>query len=223
MLLNKVPADLTRFIDHTLLAADATAKDIEKLCAEAREHKFFSVCVNGCWVATAYHLLEDSDVKVVSVAGFPLGAMTPDAKRLEAEAAVDDGAGEIEVVLNHARLKMGEDKFVLREIIDVVEAADERTVKVILETGLLTNAEKIRAAQLIVESGAQFVQVGTGFGKNLTTLAALADIKLLRETVGPEFGVKVAGGLNDLHTAQAFIEAGATRLGTASGIAIVQS
>lgn len=220
MLLAPVPADLAKFIDHTLLAADATAADIEKLCAEARENNFFSVCVNGCWVATAYHLLEATEVKVVSVAGFPLGAMTSDAKRFEAEAAVDDGAHEIEVVLNHARLKMGDDKFVLREIIDVVEAADERPVKVILETGLLTDAEKIRAAQLIVESGAQFVQAGTGLGKNAATVA---DIKLLREAVGPEFGIKAAGGINDAPAARAMIAAGASRLGPASGIAIVQS
>ena len=118
MLLPTVPADLARFIDHTLLVADATAADIEKLCAEAREHRFFGVCVNGCWVATAYHLLEDTEVKVVGVAGFPLGAMTSDAKRFEVEAAVDDGAHEVEVVLNHARLKMGDDRFVLREIIE---------------------------------------------------------------------------------------------------------
>jgi deoxyribose-phosphate aldolase len=158
-------------------------------------------------------------VKVVGVTGFPLGAMTSDAKRFEAEAAVDDGAHEIEVVLNHARLKMGDDKFVLREIIDVVEAADERTVKVIVETSLLTEAEKIRAAQLVVESGAQFMQVATGFANSR---AASADIKLLRETVGPEFGIKAVGGINDLKTARAMIEAGAMRLGTSSGMAIVR-
>ena len=220
MLLPVVPADLARFIDHTLLAADATAADIAKLCAEAREHNFYSVCVNGCWVATAYHLLEDTEVKVVGVAGFPLGAMTPDAKRFEVEAAVDDGAHEVEVVLNHARLKMGDDKFVLREIVDVVESADERPVKVILEPSLLTDAEKIRAVHLIFESGAQFVQAGTGFG---ASVAVIADVKLLRETVGPEFGIKAVGGINDLAAAQAMIAAGATRFGTSSGIAMVQS
>ena len=214
MLLATVSADLAKFIDHTLLAADATAADIAKLCAEAREYRCFSVCVNGCWVAPAYQLLEDSEVKVVGVVGFPLGAMTADAKRFEAEAAVDDGAHEIEVVLNHARLKMGDDKFVLREIIDVVEAADERPVKVILETGLLSEDDKIRAAQLIRETGAQFVQVATGFAGSR---AALADVKLLRAAVGPAFGVKAAVGINDLATARAMIEAGATRLGTACG------
>jgi deoxyribose-phosphate aldolase len=216
MLLSTVPADLARLIDHTLLTADATADDIKKLCTEARENNFFSVCVNGGWVATAYHLLEDSEVKIVGVAGFPLGAMTSDAKRFEAEAAVDDGAHEIEVVLNHARLKMGDDKFVLREIIDVVESADERTVKVILETSLLTEAEKIRAVQLIVESGAQFVQAATGFSDSRATSD---DVKLLRETVGREFGIKAAG-VNNFQNALALIAAGATRLGTSSGIVL---
>lgn len=219
MLLSTIPAELAQCIDLTLLAADASATDIEKLCAEARAHRFFSVCVNGCWVATAYQLLEDSEVKVVGVAGFPLGAAAADVKRFEAEAAVDDGAHEIEVVLNHARLKMGDDKFVLREIIDVVEAADERPVKVILETGLLTDAEKIRAAQIIVESGARFVQAGTGFGAGS---ASIADVKLLRETVGPEFGVKAAG-VNDVNTVQAMIAAGATRLGTSASVTIIRS
>src|SRR5271170_3181020 len=138
------PAQLASFIDHTLLKADATAKDIEKLCAEARENNFFSVCVNGSWVASAHHLLEGSDVKVASVVGFPLGAMSGDAKRFETEAAIDDGAQEIDVVLNVGKLKDGDDKYVLRELIEVVEVADERTVKVILETCLLTDEEKIR-------------------------------------------------------------------------------
>src|SRR5208283_2698293 len=124
---------LAAFIDHTVLKADATAKDIEKLCAEAREHKFHSVCVNGSWVGQAGHFLEGTEVKVASVVGFPLGAMAADVKRFETEAAVDDGAHEIDVVLNVGRLKAGDDKHVLRELRDVVEAADERPVKVILE------------------------------------------------------------------------------------------
>ena len=161
--LTLTPAELAAYIDHTLLKPEASLAQIEKLCAEAREHHFFSVCVNGSWVATAYHLLEDSDVKVASVVGFPLGAMASDVKRFEAEAAIDDGAHEIDMVLNIARLKAGDDKYVLREIIDVVEAADERTVKVILETCLLTDEEKIRACQIVVESGAHFVKTSTGF------------------------------------------------------------
>ncbi|HTV75565.1 MAG TPA: deoxyribose-phosphate aldolase, partial [Candidatus Baltobacteraceae bacterium] len=144
-----MPAQLAAFIDHTLLKADATAKDIEKLCAEALENKFFSVCVNGSWVASVHHLLEGSDVKVASVVGFPLGAMSSDAKRFETEAAIDDGAQEIDVVLNVGKLKDGDDKYILRELCDVVEAADERTVKVILETCLLTEEEKIRACKIV--------------------------------------------------------------------------
>jgi deoxyribose-phosphate aldolase len=216
--MNLTPEQLAAFIDHTLLKPAASLAQIEKLCAEAREYNFFSVCVNGSWVAAAYHLLEDSDVKITSVVGFPLGAMTSDTKRFEAEAAIDDGAHEIDLVLNIARLKAGDDKYILREIIDVVEAADERTVKVILETCLLTDEEKIRACHLVVESGAQFVKTSTGFS---TSGATIADVKLMRETVGPTFGVKASGGIRDLPTALAMIEAGATRLGTSAGVAIV--
>jgi deoxyribose-phosphate aldolase len=210
---------LAAFIDHTLLKADATAKDIEKLCAEAREHKFFSVCVNGSRVAAARHFLDGSDVKVASVVGFPLGAMSTDAKRFETEAAIDDGAQEIDVVLNIGRLKDGDDKYVLRELCDMVEAADEHTVKVILETCLLTDEQKIRACRMVVECGAHFVKTSTGFS---TGGATVADVKLMRATVGPEFGVKASGGIRDTKAALAMIEAGATRLGTSASVAIVK-
>jgi len=214
-----VATALARFIDHTLLAADVAAKDIERICAEARERNFYSVCVNGCWVATAYHRLEESDIKVVGVVGFPLGAMTSDTKRFEAEAAVDDGAHEIDMVLNIARLKAGDDKYVLREIIDVVEAADERPVKVILETCLLSDEEIIRACHLVVESGAQFVKTSTGFSSGGATEA---DVKLIRATVGPKFGLAASGNISEARTAFAMIEAGATRLGTSAGLAIIE-
>jgi deoxyribose-phosphate aldolase len=210
---------LAAYIDHTLLKADASAADIKKLCAEAREHDFFSVCVNGSRVAEARHFLDGSDVKVASVVGFPLGAMSTDAKRFETEAAIDDGAQEIDVVLNIARLKDGDDKYVLRELCDVVEAADEHTVKVILETCLLTEEEKIRACQMVVESGAHFVKTSTGFNSGGATVA---DVKLMRATVGPDFGVKASGGIRDLKAALTMIEAGATRLGTSAGVAIVK-
>lgn len=202
-----------------MLKPDASPAQIEKLCAEAREHHFFSACVNGSWVATARHFLDGSDVKVASVVGFPLGAMSSDVKRYETEVAIDDGAHEIDVVLNIARLKAGDDKYVFRELVDVAEAADERTVKVILETCLLTDEEKVRACKLVVDSGAHFVKTATGFS---TAGATVADVKLMRETVGPKFGVKASGGIRDVQTALAMIEAGATRLGTSSGIAIVQ-
>jgi deoxyribose-phosphate aldolase len=216
---NFSPAQLAAFIDHAQLKPETSPVQIKQLCAEALEHNFFSVCVNGCWVATACQLLEDSDVKITGVVGFPFGAMSSDTKRFETEAVIDDGAHEIDMVLNIAQLKAGDDKYVLREIIDVVEAADERTVKVILETCLLTDEEKIRACHLIVESGAHFVKTSTGFS---TSGATVADVKIMRAAVGPTFGVKASGGIRDLPTALAMIEAGATRLGTSAGVAIVQ-
>lgn len=219
MSLPTTPAALARLIDHTLTRAGATIRDIEKLCAEAREYKFHSVSVNGSWVVAARHFLDGSEVKVGCAVSFPLGAMSGDVKRFETEAAIDDGAHEIDVVLNLGRLKAGDDKYVLRELRDVVEAADEWPVKVILETCLLTREEKIRACQLVVESGARFVKTSTGFS---TGGATVEDVKLMRETVGPKFGVKASGGIRDTQTALAMIEAGATRLGTSAGVAIVK-
>ena len=210
---------LARHLDHTLLKPDATAQDIEQLCREALEHHFWSVCVNGSRVAQAYALLEDSGVKVACTVGFPLGAMTADTKRLEVEAAIDDGAQEIDVVLNIGRLKDGDDAYVLRELRDVVDAAEERTVKVILETCLLTRDEKIRACKLVVESGAHFVKTSTGFS---TSGASTHDVQLMRECVGPKFGVKASGGIRDAKIALGMIESGATRLGTSASVAIVK-
>lgn len=210
--------DLARYIDHTLLKPDATARDIEQLCAEARAHGFFAVCVNGSRVELARALLEDSEVKAACVVGFPLGAMESDVKRFETEAAIDSGAQEIDVVLNVGRLKDGDHRYVLRELRDVVEAAEERVVKVILETGLLTREEKIRACELVVEAEAHFVKTSTGFGPGGATVE---DIKLMREAVGPEFGVKASGGIRNFATARALIEAGATRLGVSAGAAIM--
>ena len=219
MSLPTTPAALARFIDHTLTRADATLPDIEKLCIEARENKFYSVSVNGSWVVAACHFLEGSEVKVGCAVGFPLGAMSGDVKRFETEAAIDDGAHEIDVVLNLGRLRASDDKYVLRELCDVVEAADERTVKVILETCLLAREEKIRAGELVVESGAHFVKTSTGLS---TGGATVEDVTLLRETVGPKFGVKASGGIRDARRALAMIAAGATRLGTSAGVAIVK-
>jgi deoxyribose-phosphate aldolase len=210
---------LARYIDHTLLKPEATAADIEKLCREAMEHHFWSVCVNGSRVAQAYQLVENSGVKVAAVVGFPLGAMTADAKRFEVEAAIDEGAQEIDVVLNVGKLKDGDDKYVLRELRDVVDAAEERTVKVILETCLLTRDEKIRACKLVVESGAHFVKTSTGFS---TAGATTHDVQLMRECVGPNFGVKASGGIRDAQIALGMIQSGATRLGTSAGVAIVK-
>lgn len=210
---------LAKYIDHTLLKPDATAREIEQLCREALEHQFWSVCVNGSRVAQAYALIEGSGVKVACTVGFPLGAMSADAKRYEVEAAIDDGAQEIDLVLNIGRLKEGDDAYVLRELRDVVEAADERTVKVILETCLLSRDEKVRACKLVVESGAHFVKTSTGFS---TAGATTHDVQLLRESVGPDFGVKASGGIRDAKIALGMIQAGATRLGTSSGVAILK-
>lgn len=212
------PEALARYIEHTLLKPDATRVAIEKLCAEAREHRFHCVCVNGSRVIEAGALLEGSGVKVATVVGFPLGAMDSDAKRYETEAAIDNGAHEIDVVLNLGRLKDGDHAYLLRELRDVAEAADERPVKVILETCYLTQEEKIAACQIVVDSGAQFVKTSTGYGSGNATIA---DVKLMRQTVGEKFGVKAAGGIRDAQTALAMIEAGANRLGTSSGVAIV--
>jgi deoxyribose-phosphate aldolase len=213
-------AQLAHYIEHTLLKPDATAEDIKRLCIEAKEQGFFSVCVHGSRVALALSLLEDTPSKVVTVVGFPLGAAEADVKRFETEAAVDSGAQEIDMVINIGRLKDGDDAYVLREIRDVVEAADERPVKVILETGMLSKEEKMRACALVLDSGAHFVKTSTGF--NSAGGATLEDVALLREMVGPKFGVKASGGIRDAGTALAMIEAGATRLGTSHGIAIMK-
>jgi deoxyribose-phosphate aldolase len=210
--------ELARYIEHTLLKPDATRAGIEKLCAEAREHRFHCVCVNGSRIVEARAFLEESDVKVATVIGFPLGAMDSDAKRYETEVAIDNGAHEIDVVLNLGRLKDADHARVVRELRDVVEAADDRPVKVILETGYLTTEEKIAACRIVLDSGAQFVKTSTGFGPSQATVE---DVQLMRQSVGAKFGVKAAGGIRDTQTALAMIAAGANRLGTSSGVAIV--
>lgn len=212
-------AQLARFIDHTVLKPDATRVDIEKLCAEARQFGFCTVCVNGSRVELARHLLDGTDVLVACTVGFPLGAMDTDAKRFETESAIDAGAQEIDVVLNVGKLKDGDHGFVLRELRDIAEAADERTVKVILENCLLTRDEIQEACRIVLDSGAHFVKTSTGFSRGG---AVIEDVRLMREIVGASFGVKAAGGIRDTATALAMIEAGATRLGTSGGVAIVQ-
>jgi len=206
-------AELVRRLERTLARPDATRRDIEQLCAEARAQGFHGVCVGGSRVELARTLLEDSEVKVTALVGFPLGAADADAKRYETEVAVDHGAQEIETVLNIGRLKDGDRRYVLRELRDIAEAADERSVKVILETGLLTPEERVLACQLVLESGVHCVCTGTGLG----SAATAADVQSLRAAVGDKFGVKAAG-ISDLQNALALIEAGATRLGiTAAG------
>ncbi|MBM3832203.1 MAG: deoxyribose-phosphate aldolase [Verrucomicrobia bacterium] len=212
--------DLARYIDYTLLKPEASRLEINKLCSEAREYQFYSVCVNGSRVIEAYALLDGSGVKVSTTVGFPLGAADADAKRYETEVAIDNGAHEIDAVLNIGRLKEGDHQYVLRELRDIVGAADERPVKVILETCLLTRDEKVLACKLAVDSGAHFVKTSTGFSSSNGTIE---DVKLLREIVGPKFGVKASGGIRDTRTALSMIEAGANRLGTSAGVAIVRA
>ena len=214
-----IHSELAALIDHTLLKPEASATDIDRLCAEAIEHRFHCVCVHGSRVARAYARLEDSGVLVAAVVGFPLGAMDGDVKRYETEVAVDLGADEIDMVLNIGKLKEGDSKAVFREIRDVVEAAEERPVKVILEACLLTDDEIGEACQVAVEAGAKFVKTSTGFG---THGATVKHVQMMREAVGPKIGVKASGGIRDLEAMRAMIEAGATRIGTSSGVAILK-
>ena len=211
-------SDLAPYIDHTLLKPEATRVQIEALCAEAAEHNFSTVCVNGSRVELAYSLLEESDVQIAAVVGFPLGAADADSKRYETEVAIDQGAGEIDMVMNVGRFEDGDYDYIVREIRDVVEAADDHAVKVILETCQLTDAQIEQACKLVVQAQAHFVKTSTGFG---SAGASIEHVKLMRETVGQFAGVKAAGGIRDAATARAMIEAGATRLGTSNGVAIV--
>lgn len=211
--------NLARFIDHTLLKPDATEEKIAKLCSEAMENDFYSVCINPCWVPLAAGLLNGTSVKVCTVIGFPLGAATTRTKAFEAEEAIAQGANEVDMVLNVGALKSGNYDLVLNDIQAVVKTAHERAiVKVILETGLLNETEKTKACELSVAAGAHFVKTSTGFGPGGATTE---DISLMRRVVGPVIGVKASGGVRDYDTAIAMINAGATRIGTSSGIQII--
>jgi deoxyribose-phosphate aldolase len=210
---------VVKLIDHTLLKADATKAEIVKLAEEAKEYSFASVCVNPTWVKTAAELLADSpEVKVCTVIGFPLGASTPETKAFETKNAIDNGATEVDMVINIAALKDKQDELVEHDIRAVVEAAKGKALtKVIIETCLLTNEEKIRACELAVKAGANFVKTSTGFS---TGGATVQDVRLMRETVGPDIGVKASGGVRSLEDALAMIEAGANRIGASSGVSI---
>lgn len=212
--------NIAKMIDHTLLKANTTKAQIVQLCEEAKEYGFASVCVNPTWVATAAELLKGTDVKVCTVIGFPLGANTPETKAFETKDAIEKGATEVDMVINIGALKDGDDELVERDIRAVVEAAKGKAlVKVIIETCLLTEEEKVRACRLAVQAGADYVKTSTGFS---TGGATVEDIALMRKTVGPNIGVKASGGVRDLQGAEAMIEAGATRIGTSSGVTIVQ-
>lgn len=211
--------NIARAIDHTLLKPDATRENILKLCAEAREFGFFSVCVNSSWVAVAAEALEGSGVVVAAVTGFPLGAMDSKAKAFETRRAVECGAGEIDTVLAVGHLKSGEESHVLEDLRGVVEAAGSARVKVIFETCLLTDEEKLAACRISCEAGAAFVKTSTGFS---TGGATIADVRLMADAVAGKCSVKASGGIRDAAAAMAMLEAGASRLGTSNGIAIVQ-
>lgn len=211
--------NLARFIDHTLLKPDATEEQIAKVCSEAMENDFYSVCINPYWVPLAAGLLEGTSVKVCTVIGFPLGATTTKAKAFEAGEAVAQGAKEVDMVMNVGALKSGDYDLVLNDIQTVVKTVRGRAiVKVILETGFLNETEKIKACELSVAAGAHFVKTSTGFGPGGATVE---DISLMRRVVGPDIGVKASGGIRDYDTAIAMIKAGATRIGTSSGVKII--
>ena len=210
---------LNKYIDHTILKATASSSDVQKLCEEAIEHEFYSVCVNGCYVADAKHLLQGTDVKVAAVVGFPLGAMTTAAKVFEAKEAIENGASEIDMVINVAKLKDGEFEFVENEIRQIKEAIGDNVLKVIIETCYLTDEEKVKACELSLAAKADFVKTSTGFG---TGGATYEDVKLMKSVVGDNAKVKASGGVRDKETAQKYVDLGAERLGTSSGIDIVK-
>ena len=209
-----------KMIDHTLLKQDAAAEQIEKLCREAVSCGFCSVCVNSSFVSLCAGLLKDTDVKVCTVIGFPLGAMSTGAKAAEAALAVKDGAQELDMVIHTGMAKSGNWDYVKKDIKAVVQAAEGRAlVKVILETCLLTDEEKEKACLAAKEAGADFVKTSTGFS---TGGATVDDIRLMRRTVGSEMGVKASGGIRCLADVQAMVEAGADRIGTSAGIRIAE-
>lgn len=212
--------ELNRWIDHTILKPEATSADIERLCQEALSFEFATVFVNPCWINLAASLLKGSQTKVGSVAGFPLGANSMEVKAKEAEKAIQDGADEIDMVMNIGRFKQGDGKYVEKEIKAVRSiCADPVILKIIIETALLTDQEKRKAAVLVKECGADFVKTSTGFGP---AGAKVEDIALLRQAVGPGFGIKASGGIRDYATVLKLIQAGANRIGTSASVEIMQ-
>ncbi|WP_086278197.1 MULTISPECIES: deoxyribose-phosphate aldolase [unclassified Enterococcus] len=212
--------ELNQMIDHTILKADAKEEDVLRIIEEAKKYEFFSVCINPCWVALAKEHLAGTSVDVCTVIGFPLGANTSEVKAYEATDAINNGATEVDMVINVGALKSKQYKKVLKDIQAVVEAAEGKAlVKVIIETALLTDEEKIKVCELAKEAGADFVKTSTGFS---TGGATVADVTLMRKTVGPDMGVKASGGIHNEAEAKAMIDAGATRIGTSAGVAIME-
>ena len=214
------PEEFARFIDHTLLKPDSTRRDTKRVCEEAKQYGFASACILPSWVADAAEILNGNPTVVCTVVGFPHGIAPAQSKAAEAATAVADGASEVDMVINISALKSGADLLVFDDIQSVVDAANlgGAIVKVILECALLTNDEKKRAAQMAQEAGAAFVKTSTGFASGGATLD---DVRLLRQIVGPDMGVKAAGGIRSVSDALAFIAAGATRLGTSGGVSLI--
>lgn len=211
--------ELNRMMDHTILKADATEQDVLQVIEEAKEYHFYSVCINPTWVKLAAEKLAGEPVGVCTVIGFPLGANTSEVKAYETTDAINNGADEVDMVINVGALKSAQYKKVQQDIEAVVAAAKDRAlVKVIIETALLTKEEIVKACELAQAAGADFVKTSTGFS---TSGAAAADVKLMRETVGPSMGVKASGGIHSAQEAMAMIEAGANRLGTSASVAII--
>ena len=211
--------EVNTYIDHTLLKADATKDEIKQLCIEAEQYHFASVCVNSYWVAYCASLLKDCDVCVCSVIGFPLGAMSTKAKVFEAKQAILDGADEIDMVMNIGELKAGHDETVLEDISNVVKVSEGRVVKVILETCLLTKEEIQRACKLCVKAKATFVKTSTGFSTNG---ASVEDVKIMSKSVDGQCLIKAAGGIRTHQQMLEMIEAGASRIGTSNGVALMK-
>lgn len=211
---------INKFFDHTLLAANASEEQIEKLCVEAKKYDFMSVCINPYFIPLAKKLLKGSDVKVCTVIGFPLGQMTTESKVFEAKNAVEIGADEVDMVINVSALKSGKNDYVKEEISKIKEAVGNKVLKVILECCYLNDEEIARASGLCKEAGADFVKTSTGFGKGG---AKAHDVKIMRETVGPDMGVKAAGGIHTLKDFNDMVEAGANRIGCSHSVEIIDS
>ena len=212
--------NIAQYIDHTILKPDATKEQVVKVCSEAKEYLFYSVCINPYYVKLVSDELKDSSVKVTSVIGFPLGASTSEIKAMEAKKAIEDGADEIDMVINISALKDKEYDLVKEDIKSVVNEVNGKAIlKVILETCLLTDEEKVKACELAKEAGANYVKTSTGFS---TGGATIEDVKLMKNAVGDKLKVKASGGIRDIKIAEAMIEAGASRLGASSSVKIVK-
>lgn len=211
--------EINRMIDHTLLKSESTREQIKSLCDEALEYNFKSVCINPFWVSYANDILKDSEVSVCTVIGFPLGANTTSMKATEAREAILNGADEVDMVINVGLLKSKEYDLVEEDIKAVVEESKDKVVKVIIETCLLSDEEIVKACEISMKSGADFVKTSTGFN---SAGAKAQDVNLMRKTVGDTLGVKASGGIRDLKTAREMIENGATRLGVSAGIEIIK-